>query len=180
MPEPYSMHIPLLFALAVNIAVAVFIYFVFVRKDVYLGEDRLLAIIVSFMMALIPAVPAGIALDSHLRSQWEEGVWKYVHDTYPREKYDVLFVKIDPEVAGANKGFIATVPVWERDVVVTVVFRDGDQLVQHTNWHVRVEVATVQDRPQLEAMKVNEEVLGLVEPGYYDPVLYLPEDFEFH
>lgn len=179
MPEPYPMYIPLLFAAAVNIIAAVLIY-LFIKKDRFLGDDRFFTFFMALLLGVIAAVPAGIALDTYLRPQWEDSVWGYVHSTYPREKYEVVFVKIDPELAGGAKGIIAAVPEWKREVAVTVVFRDGNQLVQYTNWSVRAEVAEIQDKPLLEAMKVDEEVLGFIEPGYYDPVLYLPEDYEFH
>lgn len=175
-PEPYSVVIPVLVGIGVAFIISMAVYWF----DIFNSNDREIAVFFTILMAAPTFAITAATVDMHMRSQWEDEVWQYVYKTYPHETYDVIWVKIDPEVAGASKGVIVNVPVWERDVVMTIVFEDDGELIQITNWHVQAKVADVSGSPVLEAMPIKQKLFGFIEPGYYDPVVLLPKDFEIH
>ncbi|MFF2532335.1 hypothetical protein ACFVS2_25835 [Brevibacillus sp. NPDC058079] len=122
-----------------------------------------------------------IEKDAHVQDveRWKKTVVKPYIDSLPKEKKDIVFIKIESQLAtesGGNRWYIDSSEV--KLTPLTVSFKDED-ITTLTSWYNASMKLTNEEKPYIEYQKVPRYLGHGVDAGYYNVKVHLPETYTF-
>lgn len=102
----------------------------------------------------------------------------------PTERYEVLYIKIDPEMSSKTSGvfFLGVGDIRtkiERATPVTVAYKDKDEVAMKTFWSSTNMQLGEDESPYLTFQDLPEDLGHGIEAGWYNPVIHLPSNYQF-
>lgn len=112
--------------------------------------------------------------------EWRETVAVPFIESLPREKKEVVFIKIEPELAVKSSRYSGYTYAREiRRTPVSFSYKDDDGIATETNWiETRMDL-TDEEKPFVEFQKLEKDLGHGVEAGNYNYKINLPDSYEF-
>ncbi|ADO59419.1 hypothetical protein [Paenibacillus polymyxa] len=114
---------------------------------------------------------------------WRQTVAKPFIESLPKEKKEIVYIKIDPELSEKVEGFSfwGTGYTTSSEVARTpLVISYKDQGIRtKTNWYETYMELTNDKKPYIEYQRVTKDLGHDIKAGDYNTKIYLPESYEF-
>jgi hypothetical protein len=100
-------------------------------------------------------------------------------NSLPKEKKEVVFIKIDPELSHNVKGnYFYTYSVPVKLTPLTISFK-GNGIETYTNWYEAYMELTKEQKPYVEFVRLNQSLGNGYDAGLYNVKVFLPETYQF-
>ncbi|ALS09900.1 hypothetical protein ABE82_26130 (plasmid) [Paenibacillus peoriae] len=117
-------------------------------------------------------------------SEWRSTYAKPYIESLPKEKKEIVFIKIDPELGAQvsiNKFWLSgyTKVSSEERTPVTVSFKDNG-IKTRTDWYETHMELTKEEKPFIEFQRLTKNLGNKVNAGLYNVKIYIPESYKFN
>jgi hypothetical protein len=165
------------FALVTIFALFVFLIFLWIEENKFFATISLLSIPAIFLMM-------GSDLTEFNKVKWENEYVKPYYNSIPFEKYEIVYVKIDPEISNETRGSIIFGSGYintstENLTPLVVSYKENGRVITYSNWLDTQMVLTDEDKPYIEFKRVPSNLGHDYNAGIYEVKVYLPEGYEF-
>jgi hypothetical protein len=160
------------------IVLAAFVALIFLACDGPTGAIlSILAIPVVFMMM-------GSNFTEFNKPKWENEYVKPYYNSIEKQKHEIVFVKIDPEISNITSGDLVfgtgSISTDTKKLTPLVVsYKDEGKVITYSNWLDTQMVLTDQDSPYIEFKRVPRDLGHDYNAGIYEVKVYLPEGYKF-
>lgn len=163
-------------AIVITIA-AIGIWWFIASYDDWLGPD-----FGSFIMTVV-----GIGLlfatfyagKDTLVEKWKNDyAYPYIY-SLPEEKYEVVYVKIDPEIKTDVRGGMFYIYSTSTMLTPLTVSFKGNGIETYTQWYDASMSLTDSERPYITFKRLTQDLGNDVKAGMYQPKVFLPESYKF-
>ncbi|MBP1309297.1 hypothetical protein JOD82_002317 [Paenibacillus sp. 1182] len=114
---------------------------------------------------------------------WRQTVAKPFIESLPKEKKEIVYIKIDPELSQKVDGFSYWGTGYTRSSELAqtpLVISYKDQGIRtKTNWYDTFMELTSDKKPYIEYQRVSKDLGHGIKAGDYNTKIYLPESYEF-
>ncbi|WP_025909292.1 hypothetical protein [Priestia flexa] len=104
-------------------------------------------------------------------------------ESLPKQKSDIVYIKIDPELSHEVKGSYSwgTGYTYSKEVEMTplTISFKGNGLETETNWYSTNMNLTEESKPYIEYNYLEQDLGHGVNKGRYNKEIYLPDSYEF-
>ncbi|MFA1509949.1 hypothetical protein ACDN41_12035 [Priestia aryabhattai] len=154
------------------------------------GEKRFIVGVILLIVAGFTFFGAGLSSVSKENeiydqriSNWKERYAKPYIESLPKEKKEIVYIKIDAELSHETEGSY----IWGNGYTyskevkmtpLTISFK-GNGLETETNWYSTNMELTNEQKPYLEYQYLNQNLGYDINKGRYNKEIYLPESYEF-
>lgn len=157
-----------------TILVVVVLICIFISSDIGSGMIMLWLMIHLFFTAVM----MDIREDERLE-EWKKNIAIPYIETLEVEKYEIVYIKIDPELSSKTTGglfYTYSTPMYLTPL--TVSFKsDGIETI--TDWHETRMELTNEDEPYIEFIRLKQDLGKNVKKGLYNKKVFLPESYKF-
>jgi hypothetical protein len=166
------------FGFVMFILIALLVALVFWAEEIPIGGIiSLLAIPVVFIMM-------GGHETEFNKSKWVREYVQPYCNSIPKEKHEIVFVKIDPEISNETTGNLIfgsgdITTNTEKLTPLIVSYKDNGKVITYTNWLDTQMVLTNEEKPYIEYKRVPIDLGHDYNAGIYEVKVYLPEGYKF-
>ncbi|MBM7598247.1 hypothetical protein JOC34_000604 [Virgibacillus halotolerans] len=116
-------------------------------------------------------------------TKWEEDALNYI-ENLPQEKYEVVYIKLDPESTTDVRGtfFLFSGSIHskiEKSTPVTIAYKVDDEIRYETFWTKTNMKLSKDDKPYVTFKNLPKNLGHGIDKGWYNPTVHLPSDYEF-
>lgn len=163
------------------ILLGLFVLFLIIRKD-FMGGIVTLAAMFSMVIILFMSINAAFdKRDAYLNEEkkWKEEVAMPYIESLPKERREIVFIKIDPELGGKSERGRYSHPQNVELTPLTISYVDNDTVVTRTEWYKTYMKLTDETKPYIEFQRLEQDLGHDVNKGVYNAVVYMPKSYEF-
>jgi hypothetical protein len=118
-------------------------------------------------------------IEKDLLEKWRQQYAIPYINSLPKEKKEVVFIKIDPELSHNVKGnYFYTYSVPVKLTPLTISFK-GNGIETYTNWYEAYMELTKEQKPYVEFVRLNQSLGNGYDAGLYNVKVFLPETYQF-
>lgn len=163
------------------VLLGLFVLYLIIRKE-FMSGILTLAVMLSMIVIIFMSINASIDnKNAYLKDEkkWREEVAMPYIESLPKEKREIVFIKIDPELARSSYGGRYSHAQTIELTPLTVSYVDNDTVVTRTEWYQTSMKLTDETNPFIEFQQLEQDLGHDVNKGVYNAVVYLPKSYKF-
>ena len=171
----------------IMIGVCVVVYVFLASLHIKMGaETKVFLMGMGFVLFLAVTIILTGSMDiKHDRiASWETNVALPYIEQLPVEEYEIIYIKIDPELSHNTSGVhVAGFGTTSSDVSeltpLTLSFKKDGHVNTMTEWVYTEMTLSTKAKPYIRYQELNQDLGHNIQKGKYNMNVYLPEDYSF-